>query len=242
MSIYRHDIASHSSGILFAEDFDLADAPPAIVEAVPEPAPVPPVYSSEQLADACAEAYAEGRQRALAEAAEQHRARCSAALATIADRLAAADENAGAAIDQAAHATAQVIMTTLWVLLPETCARHEHLEVAALVRCLFKDISPYPAIEVSVAPCLADSVRAELQTLPSKLRHQIRVIGDEDLAEGESEVIWKDSKAVRSRSRVLGEIEAALRKLDLISLPDPRAAAQGQASGATALNMEHLDG
>jgi flagellar biosynthesis/type III secretory pathway protein FliH len=241
MSVYRHSAPSQSSGILFAEDFDLPDALPALTIPDPEPEPVAPVYTSEQLADACAEAYAEGRRAALEDAVVQHRRACSVSLEAIAERLAAAMESAEAAMDETVQSTAKLIMTTLWVLLPETCSRHESVEVTGLVRHLMKDMSPFPAVEVSVSPVCEESVRTEMQSLPTKLRKQVRVIGDEDLAEGETEVTWKTSKAIRSRSRALSEIEAALRKFDLLTLPEAGAAAPDDTADATAKMMEQLN-
>jgi len=104
-----------------------------------------------------------------------------------------------------------------------------------------KDMSPFPAVEVSVSPVCEESVRTEMQSLPTKLRKQVRVIGDEDLAEGETEVTWKTSKAIRSRSRALSEIEASLRKFDLLTLPEAGAAAPDDTADATAKMMEQLN-
>jgi hypothetical protein len=221
MSVYPYATQRHSPGILFAEDFDLDEAqisrPAAPESDAPEPPPVIPSFSAEEMEQACVAARAAARIEALEEAAERHRLACRSVLGQIAEHLAGAERATEAVMEQSVEEAARLMFTALSVLLPETCSVHDASEITGLVRNLMSDLSPVPALEITVAPALEASLRRELQSLPPELRASARVTAQEGMAEGDAQLIWTTGAASRSRSQTIAGIESILQQLGLVS-------------------------
>src|SRR5580700_12190245 len=113
-------------GALFAEDFDLSRRR----DAMPVPDILNPIYTSAELAEARAEAWAGGHAAGIAEANTTIGATTRSLLDAIATSLNEAKAAATAVAEHSVEAIARLLMDSLAKLFPALCAHHGEAELA----------------------------------------------------------------------------------------------------------------
>ena len=203
-------MASGFVGILYAEDFDDPQLAP-----LPEAAPTPPTFTSDDLEAARQMARIDAVQAARAEWESSALHDRTKSLVAIAGALADAQREAGVLIDTVADGVARAILSVLAGLLPSFCARHGGAEVRALLRHLLPTLAQQPRIAVRVSPSILDGVREDLALLDEDLAACV-VLTAAPLLPGDARVAWTDGSLVRDQAAIRVAVSAALTELGLL--------------------------
>jgi len=210
------------SGILFAEDFDDVLTEPRRADAlIPEPPPLPPSLTDDDVRAARCEGFAAGRDAAMAEAALRLHDATRDALQLLAQSLPALADQRLRQIDEAVEVAARLIFTALAALLPSLALRHAPQEIAHLLHDVIADLAPDRALSLTVAPGLLDSMRTALADLPRDQARRVVLQGEESLVPGDARLSWEGGAAVRQTRPVLDSVTDILRSLDLLTQPAP---------------------
>ncbi len=224
-------MASRFVGILYAEDFDDPELPPAgELPPAPEPEPAPPSFTLADLEAAQRIARTEAVQAARAEWERSALHDRTQSLAAIASAVTGTQQEARALADAVADGTARTMLSMLAGLLPDLCAQHGGAEVRALLRHLLPTLTQQPRIVVRIAPAVLDGVREDLALLDEELVAAIELTAA-PLAPGDTRVTWTDGSLVRDEAAIRLAITAALTELGLL---EPVAARTHQRSMAHA--------
>lgn len=224
-------MASRFVGILYAEDFDDPELPPAgELPPMPEPEPAPPSFTLADLEAAQRIARTEAVQAARAEWERSALHDRTQSLAAIASAVTGTQQEARALADAVADGTARTMLSMLAGLLPDLCAQHGGAEVRALLRNLLPTLTQQPRITVRIAPSVLDGVREDLALLDEELVAAIELTAA-PLAPGDTRVTWTDGSLVRDQAAIRLAITAALTELGLL---EPVAARTHQRSMAHA--------
>jgi len=218
---------------LFAEDFDL----PHHVVAQPTPEVISPTYSSAELAEARAEAWAGGRAAGIAEGDTSIAATTRSLLAAIATALRDAGPAATAVAEHSVEAIARLLMDSLAKLFPALCARHGEAEVAALIHTILPALAQEPMITVRLNPVHTPALMRELDRLDPDLVEHVRLVPVEAIAAGDVRVSWRNGAAVRDTEGLWQQVRAILEPAGLISpeaAPPPDEAPGDEAPGEKA--------
>jgi flagellar assembly protein FliH len=212
--------------ILFDEDFD---APPAaagviVLDDLPdEVAPPPPAVTAEDVAAARADAYAEGHETGLAQAAADRAEVTRQMLGVIADRLEGARQDAVRVAEEGAQSVARLLMGTLAGMLPTLCARHGAAEVAAVARAVLPALVREPRVTIRVSPHLVRAVEQALAGLDPDLHGRVMLVPTDAVPPGDVRIAWADGAAVRETAALWRSIAEALEPLDLLAPADLQA-------------------
>lgn len=196
----------------FTFDLDLEERPTTIrrVDAPPPPAPgIPEDVVAQLIADARAEAFAEGRaagERDMNAMATQTVAVAAGTLATQAADMARALDNAIASHRNDAISLALSVGRKLALHL---IARYPEAELEALVAECLASLNGVPHLVIRCHPDLADAVR---DTATSHMAHsgfsgRLVVMGDPDIRIGDGRLEWVDGGIVRDIAATAGEID-----------------------------------
>jgi len=176
--------------------------------AEPEPPP-PPTFSEEEMAAARDEAHAAGRDEGRAEAASATEARIAAAVEAVNERLSAlfqgqADENT-----RTVQTALEVNRAVARKVLPAHCRRHALEELEHLLTTTFERLIDEPVVTVHVAPGMADPINERLGTAAGRNAYQgeLRVVGDDQLDDGDCRIDWRNGGAERRTSALLEQID-----------------------------------
>ncbi len=211
-------LAAPAPGIVFFEDFDRGDAPPA----PPDPA-TDAGASQADLIDARRAGFAEGCRHAAEDDAAQRADAVGRALAGITASLVGADAAARQAVDERAAAVARLLLAALAALVPTLCARYGVAEAAALARAVQPALRHEPAVSVRVNPHTSAALQSALDTLDPDLRERLRFIETDAVAEGDVRVEWQHGAAVRDAAALWRSAAAVLEPLGLLDVACPRA-------------------
>jgi flagellar assembly protein FliH len=212
--------------ILFDEDFD---APPAtagviVLDDLPDEAPPPPpAVTAEDVAAARADAYAEGHEKGLAQAAADRAEVTRQMLGVIADRLEGARLEAARVAEEGAQAVARLLMGTLAGMMPALCARHGAAEVAAVARAVLPALVREPRVTIRVSPHLVRAVEQALAGLDPDLHGRVMLVPTDAVPPGDVRIAWADGAAVRETAALWRSIAEALAPLDLLAPADLQA-------------------
>lgn len=199
---------------LFERSFDVEEevAEPAAPE--PEPEVVVPTFSEEEINAARAQAFAQGREQGLAEAAAATEQAILQALAVIDQRLAellhlAANSHAAATDDAVAVAVGIVRK-----LFPALSAQGALAEVERTVVEAMRLVLDQPRLAVyvneAIQPALAE--RIEALSAEAAYRGQVEVKPDPALPPGDCRVEWSDGGAQRDTAALWRAIDAILER------------------------------
>ncbi len=206
-------------GILYAEDFDDPELPPAddLPPPVPEPAPAapPPSFTLADLEAAQRIARTEAVQAARAEWERSALHDRTRSLAAVASAVAGAQEEARTLANAVADGTARTVLSVLAGLLPDLCAQHGGAEVRALLRHLLPTLAQQPRIAVRVAPAVLDGVREDLALLDEDLAAAVQLAAA-PLAPGDARVAWADGSLHRDQAAIRQAVTSALAELGLL--------------------------
>jgi len=210
--------------ILFDEDFD---APPAaagviVLDDLPDevPPPPPPAVTAEDVAAARADAYAEGHETGLAQAAADRAEVTRQMLGVIAGRLEGARQDAARVAEEGAQAVARLLMGTLAGMMPALCARHGAAEVAAVARAVLPALVREPRVTIRVSPHLVRAVEQALAGLDPDLHGRVMLVPTDAVPPGDVRIAWADGAAVRETAVLWRSIAEALAPLDLLAPAD----------------------
>lgn len=205
-------------GVLFAEDFD-APAGVTVLDEVADERPPPPGFTEADVAAARADAYAEGHQRGLVQAAADRAEVTRQLLAIIAERLREANGEATRAAETAAESVARLLLGVFAALLPALFARHGAGEVAALAKAVLPALRNEVEVTLEVAPPLLREVAHALDGLDPALRERTTLRASEAMAPGDVRILWRDGALVRDGAALWREVAEALAPFGLAAEP-----------------------
>jgi flagellar biosynthesis/type III secretory pathway protein FliH len=210
-------------GILFVEDFDRRDAPPAAAEAEPEI--IDPVLTEADISAARAQGHAEGLEAARGEHEAVQAQLCAAAMSAIADALAATRADAEAVAARVASEAAAAMLALLHAALPAVAEALAGQEVSALLAAVLPALQREPAVEVRLHPDILARVAAEL---PHDTAARLTLAGDAAMARGDALVTWRDGEMRRDMGAFWNDVSLALGEY---ALPDAAAILKGCNNG-----------
>ena len=197
--------------ILFADDFDMPAAPR------PDPEIIEPSFTAAELVAAREQAWAEGREAALREAAEQHETALHASAGKLAEQLESLVNDLRQDAEQRAEALAGLLLEMLAALFPTLCAAHGEQEAMALVRALMPGLARMPAVTIRANPHFAAKLAREIERTDRMDPDAITVVPTDSIPPGDVRLLWADGGASRDAaeawlrvSRVLTEAGFAL--------------------------------
>ena len=198
--------------LLFAEDFDRAEAMPE--PQVIEPEVIEPTYSVGELTEARVAAWHDGHSAGLREAAADSVAAVHETVTAIATQLAAEREVAAARDEQSAASIARLLLDSLDAAFPTLCEQYGVAEVRSLVRIVVPALTQEPCITVRVHPRTAAAVAEEIARLDPELLTRVQTVACDSMAPGDVRVIWRNGAATRDAAvlweqvmRTLGAIK-----------------------------------
>ncbi len=218
MSARAHDLQPlhPSSGILFLEDFEAPEVPPA-----PEPVVMPPLFTDADLAQACAEAQAAGYERGLAQARDESAEATRRAIEAIASALSTASDTVARTAECHADAMAALLMGSLRTALPTLCQGFGAQEAAAIATLLRPGLCRYPAVRVcanrETRPELERALCSGLRELAGDLCERLSFVDAPDVAPGDVRLEWDTGAASRDTERIWTDIAAVLSPLGLLA-------------------------
>jgi flagellar biosynthesis/type III secretory pathway protein FliH len=205
--------ATPKHAMLFAEDFDL----PRHDRVKPASEVIDPIYTSAELAEARAEAWAGGHAAGIAEANTTIGATTRSLLDAIATSLNEAKAAATAVAEHSVEAIARLLMDSLAKLFPALCAHHGEAELATLIRTILPALAQEPMITVRMNPTHTPALMRELDRLDPDLVERVRLVPMEAIAAGDVRVSWHDGTAVRDTAGLWQQVRAVLEPAGLIS-------------------------
>lgn len=217
MNARAHDLEPPhpSSGILFLEDFEAPEVPPA-----PEPVAMPPLFTDADLAQARADARAAGYEQGLAQARDESAEATRRAIEAIAAAMCTASDAATRTAECHADALARLLIGSLRTVLPTLCQRFGAHEAAAIATILRPGLSTYPAIRVcanrETRPELEQALCSGLRELAGDLCGRLSFIDAPDVAPGDVRLEWVAGAATRDMGRIWADIATVLSPLGLL--------------------------
>jgi len=173
---------------MFAEDFDRPQ---------PAAAPVEPVFSAGELAEARTSAWREGRDAGLLEAAAADAVSTKETMAQIAAQLRAESEAAAQRAEQQAESIVQLLLDSLAATFPALSARYGDAEAQAVVRSVLPALAQEPMITIRAHSTTAAAISRELDQLDPELRARVETATSEAMPPGDVRITWRNGSAVR---------------------------------------------
>ena len=177
-----------------------------------EPPPPPPTFTEEDLTLAREQAFEQGRQTGLQEAAQSLEQMVGMALASAAHYLQALSAAQAAETETLAREAAAVAVTIVKKLHPEFIRRYGVDEIENAVKDCLSHLDRLPKVTVKVAPALVEAVKEKAKGLASQVSFdgKLAVVGDPALNPGDCRVEWGDGGAERDQSAVWAQIDQAV--------------------------------
>ena len=177
-----------------------------------EAPPTPPTFSEEELGLAREQAFEQGRQTGLQEAAQSLEQMTGMALATAAHHLQAIGAAQAAETETLAQEAAAVAVAIVRKLHPEFVRRYGVEEIESAVMDCLSHLDRLPKVTVKVAPALVEAVKEKAKGLAQQVSFdgKLAVAGDPGLAPGDCRVEWGDGGAERDQSAVWAQIDQAV--------------------------------
>ncbi|HLY88550.1 MAG TPA: hypothetical protein VKQ27_06155 [Acetobacteraceae bacterium] len=194
--------------LLFAEDFDLADAVPE--PQVIEPEVIEPTYTFGEVSEAREAAWRDGHSAGLREAAADSVAAVHETATVIATQLAEERELAAARAEESAASIARLLIDSLDATFPALCARYGEAEVRSLVRVIVPALTQEPCITVRSHPRTAEAVAEEIARLDPELSTRVQTVACDAMAPGDVRVIWRNGVATRDATALWEQVVAVL--------------------------------
>jgi flagellar assembly protein FliH len=198
---------------IFAEDFDR----PKVPEPPPNPEPVAPVYTAEELQAARAEALREGHEAGLAEADGITASLARHALLTIADSLQTARDDVRGIAEEAAESLACLLMDAFATAFPALCARHAETELRAIVRAVVPHLHTEPTITIRASPHVTEALAEEIAALDPEALDRVRIVPTDSVPQGDIRIAWRSGKAHRDTTKLWADIENVLAPAGLLN-------------------------
>jgi len=183
-----------------------------MVEEEEAPPPPPPTFSEEELVLAREQAFEQGRQTGLQEAAQSLEQMVGMAMATAAHHLQAIGAAQAAETETLAQEAAAVAVSIVRKLHPEFARRYGVQEIESAVRDCLTHLDRLPKVTIKVTPALLEAVKEKAKGLAAQVHFdgKLAVVGDAALDLGDCRVEWGDGGAERDQSRVWAQIDQAV--------------------------------
>lgn len=183
-----------------------------MIEEEEPPPPPPPTFSEEDLMLAREQAFEQGRQTGLQEAAQSLEQMVGMAMATAAHHLQAIGAAQAAEADSMAREAAAVAVAIVRKLHPDFARRYGVQEIEGAVLDCLSHLDRLPKVTIKVAPALLDQVKEKAKGLAAQVSFdgKLAVVGDPGLTLGDCRVEWGDGGAERDQSRVWAQIDHAV--------------------------------
>lgn len=183
-----------------------------MVEEEEPPPPPPPTFSEEDLALAREQAFEQGRQTGLQEAAQSLEQMVGMAMATAAHHLQAIGAAQAAEAESLAQEAAAVAVAIVRKLHPEFARRYGVEEIESAVLDCLAHLDRLPKVTVKVAPALLEAVKEKAKGLAAQVSFdgKLAVVADAAMPPGDCRVEWGDGGAERDQSRVWAQIDQAV--------------------------------
>jgi len=154
-------------------------------------------------------------------------------LATLEERLGAAQYQAEQETDRAARSIARLLIQALMKMLPTACARFGPAEVVDVARAVLPGLRQEPRIVVAVNPAVAGAVEAELAHLGDDFRDRAVLAPNAALAPGDVRITWQDGAAARDTADLMQRVGALFAQYGLLDglLDGLRGAPEAGAAG-----------
>ncbi len=187
---------------------DRAAAEEAEAAAVVEP----PSFSEDELADARAKAYEEGRAAGLADAEQAREAGLTAMLETIAAQIAGLHVHQDVANEKLAADLTEFGRTVMSKLLPHYVEKHGPDEVTAVLSDGFARLVQEDRIIITVAQEMHDMLEPRIEAMAAKSGYdgRLKLVSDPDMGPADVVVSWGDGRLERLTDETWREIDAAL--------------------------------
>lgn len=202
--------------ILFAEDFDSPNGFTALDDSAETPESEVARITPEDLAGAREQAYAEGLERGLAQAAADRAEVTRQMLSAIGDRLMTAQAAAKQVAEDSAGAIARLLLGSLATMIPATCARYGENEVLAMARTILPTLAREPQIILKVSPHVAEAVAQELSRLDEGIAGKVSLVPTDTVAPGDVQIDWADGNMTRNSGDLWRRVVDTLAPLDLL--------------------------
>ncbi|HEX5327136.1 MAG TPA: hypothetical protein VFW75_10755 [Acetobacteraceae bacterium] len=190
---------------MFAEDFDSVsnghDQTPEVIA---------PVFTAAELAAARADAWAEGREAALAELNAEHDKAWSGMAQSITQQLVGVGKTMHRQAESHAETIARLLLDTLATLFPQLCARHGETEAQALAGAVLGGLTREPVITVRAGRVLARHLTDQLEELGSSHAMRVEVVSAETDMPGDFRITWHDGQASRDAAALWEQVAAVL--------------------------------
>ncbi len=200
--------------ILFLDDFDMPAA------SRPDPEVIEPSFTAAELAAAREQAWADGREKALREAAEQHEAALRASADKVAAQLESLVRDLRQDAEQRAEALADLLLEMLAVLFPTLCAAHGEQEALALVKALMPGLARMPAVTIRANPRFAGKLAREIERGDLMDPAAITVVPTDSIPPGDVRLLWADGGASRDAAEAWRRVSRVLAEAGF-ALPEP---------------------
>ncbi len=226
--------------------FDLSfDTPEEAVPATEAPEPdegeaAAPTFTAEQLEAARREGFEEGRRAALAEAGQNVETRITAALETIGATLPGIAERQARAHEKIARQAAELALSVVRKLMPETTRRYGAEEIEAAVDNALRNLFDEPRIRIEVAEELVEDLEKRLGDLGRKQGFEGRLLvrGKAEMGPADCRIVWSDGEIERNVERCRQEIETIVANLPDAADPAEPVAPPSPAAPAMAIATE----
>jgi flagellar assembly protein FliH len=196
----------------FGEDFG-TDASEAAAGPANETAAVEPVIDPEAIREV---AYQDGLRDGLERAAAGHDRTVERVLATLEERLGAAQYQAAHEADRAARSIARLLIQALMKMLPAACARLGATEIADVARAVLPGLRQDPRVVLSVHPSLAADIEVELARLGTEVRERTVLAPTDALPPGDVRITWQDGSASRDTTDLMRRVAAVFAQYGLM--------------------------
>ena len=191
---------------LFDVSFDRPD-PPEQADPAPEPR-----FTVAELEKVRAEAHAQGRGGALAEAAQSIEAQVAATLELLTHAIERLLEERTRIEGEIERVAVTVVRTVLHRALPALSARDPLAEFEAFVTRTLGEAFDEPRIVLRVSDAVFEPVKARLPALSQAAGYsgKLVLLADPALAGGDGRIEWADGGAERDQGLVLAELDKIL--------------------------------
>jgi len=202
--------------ILFVDDFDHPDPPPAA--APPEPEYIEPVFTAADMEAAREAGHAAGLEEARTEHHAVQAQLCAAAMTAIGDALAATRQDAEAIATRTAEDLAAAMLALLQAALPAASEALAGQELTALLAAILPPLKREPAVQLRLHPDMLPDISADLHARFPEYAARLTISADAALARADATVIWEDGEMRRDTSQLWNDIRTALAPYQLPSL------------------------
>jgi len=164
------------------------------------------VHTEDAMAAARDEAFAAGRENALAEQRASDEQEIAQLLGSIASRVEALNADRTTTEDQIARDSGSLAVSICRKLLPTLASQNALREIEGLVMRTIAEMVEEPRLVIRVADARLDALQTRLDRMSSGFPGKLVLLGDDELAENDCTVLWADGGTERNLDRLWAEI------------------------------------